>query len=615
MGINQSKHCFNRQSRRYTGLAACGVISIALSLVLAIAPLSWAQTSETPTPQASPVPGLQFNLPSFAGLLPSENAINRDVVRLDGHRLFAIAAPTVDAEQAPGTADPLSLRVNVIQERLQQIVADGFVPDSLEVYFEVDPSSRQPIIYANYRVGQETRTDPVMTVTSLDAEIHATELESWAAELTDRIEVALIRAQQERQPTFLQQQARWASGIFVAMVLLSVFATAYQRGLRQERRQLSVQAKVEAQQVSQASDEVVTGETSTALPMTTLLQRQLKNRQRKGMNDIQRRFLQLMQLLIWGGGTFLILGLFPYTRWLQTASLVALQVPAKMLAIAFLTYLAVRFAEVLIDRFFIVLQDSVGFAPEVSQRVVLRFSTFSRVLKGVLAFILIGGGAIAILAVIGVQVGPLLAGAGIIGLGISFASQSLIKDIINGFFILLEDQYGVGDVITVGDVSGLVENMNLRITQLRNEEGRLITIPNSAITIVQNMSKEWSRVALRVDVAYSADIDKALAVVDQVAQDMSHAPYWQEVILEKPLVLGIDKLDYMGTTISLWIKTQPLKQWEVAREYRRRLKQAFDRAGIAIGVPQQSLWFGNSLDIEEEEPPIIDKINQANNKE
>ncbi|MBD2459731.1 mechanosensitive ion channel family protein [Oscillatoria sp. FACHB-1407] len=610
MGIRRTK-----RQRNSTWLTKGAILATsAVLLVLMAAPLSWGQAPNLPSVQPSPSSSIRFNIPAFASFLNSGDAVARDVVRLDGYRLFSIAAPVVDAPSAAGTVDPLTLRVKVIQDKLQQIVTSNFEVDSLEVYFEVDPDSRQPIIYANYRAGDETVTEQIMTVTSLDAQIHATDLETWAEELTDIIEGALLRAKQERQPAFLRQQVPWGIGIFVAMVLASVVVTAMQRMLQRERRWLSAQAKVESQQMSQASDEAIAGDTSSGVSMTTLLQRQLKNRQRKGVNDIQRRLLQLLQMLIWGGGVLLILGLFPYSRWLQTALLVAMQVPAKMLAIAFITYLAVRLMEVLIDRFFGVLQNSVSFAPETSQRVALRFSTFSRVIKGVVAFILVGSGAIAILSLVGVQVGPLLAGAGIIGLGISFASQSLIKDIINGFFILLEDQYGVGDVITVGTVSGLVENMNLRITQLRNEEGQLITIPNSAITIVQNLSKEWSRVALRVDVAYTADIDKALAVVDQVAQDMSNAPYWRELILEKPLVLGIDKLDYMGTTISLWIKTQPLKQWEVAREYRRRLKLAFDRAGIAIGVPQQSLWFGNSLDIEEE-PSIIDKINQANKRE
>jgi small conductance mechanosensitive channel len=206
-------------------------------------------------------------------------------------------------------------------------------------------------------------------------------------------------------------------------------------------------------------------------------------------------------------------------------------------------------------------------------------------------------GVMAAISTLGIEVNPaLLTLAGIIGVGISLASQNLIKDVINGFLILLEDQYGVGDVVAIGEVSGFVENMNLRITQLRNAEGHLITIPNSSISVVQNLSKEWSRVDLSINVAYDANLDQALKVTEQVAQEMSRDPDWQSLILETPQLLGVENLDYSGATIRLWIKTQPLKQWEVAREYRRRLKLAFDQAGISIGIPQQSLWVSNTPD-------------------
>ena len=134
-------------------------------------------------------------------------------------------------------------------------------------------------------------------------------------------------------------------------------------------------------------------------------------------------------------------------------------------------------------------------------------------MKNVIATVLIAIGTLASLSLLGFDLAPLLAGAGIISLALSFASQNVLKDVINGFLILLEDQFGVGDVIISGDVAGFVENMNLRITQLRNEEGRLITIPNGQITVVQNLSKEWSRVDLMIPVALDSDIDQAIALV------------------------------------------------------------------------------------------------------
>jgi small conductance mechanosensitive channel len=156
----------------------------------------------------------------------------------------------------------------------------------------------------------------------------------------------------------------------------------------------------------------------------------------------------------------------------------------------------------------------------------------------------------------------------------------------------------VGDVVILGDIGGFVEYMGLRITQLRNEEGRLITVPNGSITVVQNLTKEWSRVDLLIDVDHSADIDKAIAVIERVATEMTEDDKWKHLILEPPLLLGVDQLNYVGATVRMWIKTQPLKQWDVGREYRRRLKIAFDQAGISIGIPQQSLRFNTSLGIQ-----------------
>lgn len=283
----------------------------------------------------------------------------------------------------------------------------------------------------------------------------------------------------------------------------------------------------------------------------------------------------------------MILGLFPYTRWLQTVVLAA---PLKVVAIGLGVYVLIRLSDTVIDRLFSVFEEEQLLGLSGPQRLALRVSTFSRVTKSAMTILLIGTGTLSGLAVLGVDLVPLLAGAGIIGLGISFASQTFIKDVINGFLILSEDQYGVGDVIAVGDVDGLVENMNLRITQLRDNEGRLITIPNSQISIVQNLSKDWSRVDLSIDVSLDTDPDRALQVLKQLAEDLYQDRAWQDKMLGLPEVLGVDKIDHAGMSIRIWIKTQPLQQWVVAREFRRRLKQVMEQEGLAIGIPQRSLY-------------------------
>ena len=157
----------------------------------------------------------------------------------------------------------------------------------------------------------------------------------------------------------------------------------------------------------------------------------------------------------------------------------------------------------------------------------------------------------------------------------------------------MEDQYALGDVLTVGDVGRLVENLNLRITQVRDAEGRLITIPNSEVKIVANLSSRWSRADLNIPVAYQTDIDQALKLIETVGLDMDKDAVWEHQIIEPPDVLGIENFGERGLIIRVWIKTQPLKQWVVAREYRRRLKVAFDKAGISIPIPQQSVWLNS----------------------
>lgn len=554
-------------------------------------PLAWGQNRGTTLEVLPPqLRQLERNFPVLNELLVSETAdVARGVVRLDGRRLFTIAVPVAVDSSASSNPNQISSegRVRLIEERLQQWVDRDFDPLTLEATAEVDPNSRQPIIYLSAEADGEPIQEELMTVTALDAEINGASLEEWADLVSERVEEALVDAQQERQPEYLRRQALVAGGILLAIGILSWSLTSLQRRLQIERHDLFSQTRAASQELSVATTELG----NTPEMTTVLLQQRAANQQRQKVNDIQRRLLQLGQLLTWVIGLFVIVGLFPYSRWLQPLILRWLQVPARLLAIGIITYVAIRVSELLVDRLFWALQSSTDLAPSTSQRLILRFTTFSRVAKSI-AVALVGGiGLLTAIGALGIQISPaLLTLAGVVGVGISLASQNLIKDIINGFLILLEDQYGVGDVIIVGDVSGFVENMNLRITQLRNEEGRLITIPNSAISVVQNLSKEWSRVDLSVSVAYEADLDQALAVTKQVAQDMSEDPVWKDLILEPPQLLGVDRLDYAGATIRLWIKTQPLKQWDVAREYRRRLKLAFDRAGIPIGIPQQSLW-------------------------
>ncbi|NEO28669.1 MAG: mechanosensitive ion channel family protein, partial [Kamptonema sp. SIO4C4] len=245
---------------------------------------------------------------------------------------------------------------------------------------------------------------------------------------------------------------------------------------------------------------------------------------------------------------------------------------------------------IFIDRIIETLIEGAQLMPQRGQRLQQRVSTISGVTKGLTTIVLIIIAIFVALINLGIDVGPLIAGAGLIGVALSLASQNLIRDAINGFLILAEDQYAVGDVIAVGDVFGSVENITLRMTQLRDPEERLITIPNSEIKIVCNLSSRHAQADLRIPVAYTADVDKAIALTERITWEFVRDPQWKDFILADPQILGVDDFNERGMVIRVWIRTQPLKQWNVAREYRRRIKRAFDQVGIPLAVSQQELW-------------------------
>ena len=196
------------------------------------------------------------------------------------------------------------------------------------------------------------------------------------------------------------------------------------------------------------------------------------------------------------------------------------------------------------------------------------------------------------LSALGVNLGPLLAGAGVVGLAVSFGAQSLVKDVISGLFILIENQFGVGDVIRIEGVSGAVERMTLRVVVLRDVHGVVHIVPNGQITKVSNLTRTWSRVVLDVGVAYKEDPDRVMAVLRQVGQELWDDPLWRPLLVEPVEVPGIEAFGDSSVNVRIMAKTLPLKQWDVARELRRRIKHRFDREGIEIPFPHQTFYWG-----------------------
>lgn len=525
-------------------------------------------TSGLVFPVQAQLPNLQdLNLPSPSLLNQNQSdRVDSACVRLDQRCVFNISDRRSD----------LPARIEGIEQRLENVRRTYLRNESAELKIYSQQEQNLPNIYV--AVGNQ---EPVrlLSVTSQDADLEGVDLETRTEQIINQLEQGLERAKQERKPEFLTRQVGIAIGIGVAMLVASL-AIYYWEG-----------------RLKRSKDELTHSDSSPTQPIST----QLTQKQEWNVKEVQHRLFQLAKVGILGGGTLLILGLFPQTRVLQVLIIRSLKIPLRLGLIGAGTYLVIRLSYALIDKFTSALARNALITPEANRRLQLRLSTISGVTKGIVTITWISISILVMLAMIGVNLAPVLAGAGIIGVGLSLASQSLIKDALNGFFIILEDQYAVGDVINVGDVGGLVETMNLRITQLRDAEGRLITVPNSEIKIVANLSSNWSRADLAIPIAYYAEVDKALELINQVAQNMTQEPQWRERIVDKPEVLGVDDFGNRGVIIRVWIKTQPLKQWDVAREFRRRLKVALDQAGIAIPMPQQEIWFSNAVPVKSTE--------------
>lgn len=221
-----------------------------------------------------------------------------------------------------------------------------------------------------------------------------------------------------------------------------------------------------------------------------------------------------------------------------------------------------------------------------------RAHTLGNILRHAFLIIITFVAVLMILGELGIQLGPLLATAGIGALAIGFGAQGLVKDVIGGFFIILENQYRIGDVIEVAGVSGLVESVSLRKTVLRDLQGKVHTIPNGEIKVVSNFSKEWSRSVLDLGVSYREDIDQIVDLLIQIGKEMESEEPYKSAILEPLQVLGVEKFDESQMVIRMMVKTAPLKQWEVGRELRRRIKIRFDEKGIQLPFPHRVLIWG-----------------------
>jgi small-conductance mechanosensitive channel len=223
-------------------------------------------------------------------------------------------------------------------------------------------------------------------------------------------------------------------------------------------------------------------------------------------------------------------------------------------------------------------------------RRVQRAKTMGDLLKSVITGVLVAIFGTMILSQVGVNIAPIIASAGIIGIALGFGAQSLVKDFLSGVFMIFEDQFGVGDVVDVGEASGTVEAVSLRVTRLRDLDGTVWYVPNGEILRVGNKSQNWSRAVVDIGVGYDEDLARATRVLADVAHDLWQDDDYRNVIIEEPEVTGVEALAPDAITLRVLVKTAPMEQWGVARELRQRVKARFDHEGIEMPFPQRVVW-------------------------
>jgi len=223
-----------------------------------------------------------------------------------------------------------------------------------------------------------------------------------------------------------------------------------------------------------------------------------------------------------------------------------------------------------------------------------RTKTLSDMLQNVASLAIVVTATLTVLQELNVNIMPILTGAGILGLAVGFGAQTLVKDVISGFFLILENQVRVGDVAQINGTGGMVEAINLRTIVLRDQGGVVHIFPCGSITTLANLTKDYSYALLDIDVAYKHDTDAVVAVLVQTAEELRKDSTFGPVTLEPLDVIGVERFGESSVTIRVRMKTLPLQQWNIAREYRRRLKKAFDAAGIEIPFPQRSITVQHS---------------------
>ncbi|MGA7937934.1 MAG: mechanosensitive ion channel family protein [Kovacikia sp.] len=492
-------------------------------------------------------------------------------VTLDGRLLFPVTE-SVSSEKRETDQSALRLRVGSIESNLDRVLNKQIDPDKL--YVGVASLGRQTVILAGTQ--SHSTQEILLTVTELDAQLAQQTIPALAQNWADIIHQALRRAWAVRSPAARQQQVLQFAGTLSAIVAISLGLSAVQRWsyrlFKRHKEQIHTHLPVDDVPDRLANPDADAAEIVRDFEQTFAL----KQRQRI---NIWRRVLWFAQLAIWVYGSAWLLLIFPET-YIWGRALIAFTL--RLTIIVFLMLLVAQICRFLLNRWLESWVEAASLEPNEVQRIALRARTLTGVLGGIISIAVLIIGIVLLADLQQTPIQSILTSVGLLGVAIGLVFQNLFRDWVNGLFIIFGDQYAVGDTVNIAGVDGLVESMSLRSTNIRGPRGSLNTVPHGQITTVQNLTKDWSRADLTVQIAKDTDVAHAMQVMQQVADEMAHDPDWQSRILEPTNRLGVSQISATGTQILMWIKTTRADNWEVEREFRYRLKLAFDKEGIHL---------------------------------
>ena len=509
---------------------------------------------------------------------------------VDGRFVLTVSSLTVLNRNDPGDLLPVEYRVDQVEAQILRVLKLDPLPKPDQIQVEPAILNQQLVLFAN--APDISRPLPLVTVTDLDGLADGRTAEEVAEIWRNRLQKELKKDLELVSPDLYIQQLVKAWQVVGGAAGLTIVIWFARRILLKGKQHLQERQKtvLEAAQAAAAEVEHNPEHSPETVQkhrnrLVDVIIKQFSIERRLQLDNFSLWILLWLQILIWYGAALWVMAIIPY--WMKWRGWL-LSKPLILLSIWFFVTLGLWVARLLIDKLLNAWRGRVmADAFRAEQRRLLRIGTTGNALKGLVVVIFYAVGIVWTLDSLGVPTGSVLAGSAIIGLAISFGSQNVVRDLVNGTLILLEDQYAVGDVVTIDTEGGLVENLNLRVTQLRSGDGELITIPNSSITKVKNLTRTWSRVDFSIDVAYKTDPQKALDLLTEIAQGMYNEPEWRDLMPEEPQVLGVDSVTHAGITLRVWIKTAPMQQWAVGREFRLRVRQALAEHGIEIGIPQR----------------------------